>query len=67
MPINEKAKAETLQGRLTCSIGLASLKKHVGNGTSNSNIRHLLIRKADAAMYVAKDQGKDRICVAPPA
>lgn len=67
VPINEKAKAEIIQGRLTCSIGLASLKKHVGHRSSNSNIRHLLIRKSDAAMYLAKEQGKDRICIAHPA
>jgi len=66
VPVNEKEKAEILQGRLTCSIGLASFKKHVGHRSSNSNIRHLLIRKADAAMYLAKEQGKDRICIASP-
>ncbi|MBI3805544.1 MAG: sensor domain-containing diguanylate cyclase [Nitrospirae bacterium] len=66
VPIHEKAKAEFIQGLLTCSIGLASLRRHIKSLSSNSNIRHLLIRKADAAMYTAKEKGKDRICIALP-
>jgi diguanylate cyclase (GGDEF)-like protein len=64
VPFLPKAPADPLQGRLTCSIGLASLKQHVGYHLSNSNIRHLLIRKADSAMYRAKLDGKDRVGIA---
>ncbi len=49
---------------LTCSIGLSSLKSHIGYGRSGSETRQLLIRKADAAMYRAKTSGKDRVCIA---
>jgi diguanylate cyclase (GGDEF)-like protein len=64
VPFLPKAPADLLQGRLTCSIGLASLKHHVGYHLSNSNIRHLLIRKADSAMYQAKQDGKDQVGIA---
>lgn len=64
VPVNSKAPSSILPGRLTCSVGLASLKHHVGHTYSNGKIRHLLIRKADAAMYTAKALGKDRVCAA---
>ncbi len=42
---------------LTVSIGLAAYPQHAGNVES-------LIRAADQAMYRAKAEGRDRICVA---
>jgi len=64
VPFLPKASPETLEGKLTCSIGLTSLKEHIGYKRSRENIRHLLIRKADAAMYQAKLQGKNKVCIA---
>ena len=64
VPLHSKERSLPIEGRLTCSIGLASLKEHVGYQFSNSKGGRLLIRKADAAMYAAKEKGKDRVCVA---
>lgn len=47
-------------GTITASIGVASLPDH---GTSPK----LLIEKADAALYCAKNQGRDRVVVADSA
>jgi len=63
VPFLPKANPETLEGKLTCSIGLASLKEHIGYKLSRANIRHLLIRKADTAMYRAKLLGKNKVCI----
>lgn len=61
---HSKVPASIPPGRLTCSVGLASLKDHIGHSYVNSKVRHLLIRKADTAMYAAKGLGKDRVSVA---
>ncbi len=52
--------------KLTFSIGLSSLQTHIGYTYSRSETRQLLIKKADAAMYCAKTNGKDRVCLATP-
>lgn len=52
--------------KLTCSIGLSSLKSHIGYTRSLAETRQLLIKKADTAMYSAKTSGKDKVCIASP-
>ena len=44
-------------GPVTCSIGIASYPLH-------GDTPDQLIRRADRALYVAKGQGRDRVCVA---
>lgn len=63
VPSFPKQRPDLIESRLTCSIGLASLKEHVGYGVSIAEARHLLIRKADVAMYSAKTKGKNRVCL----
>lgn len=66
LPSFPKRSSDLIRNRLTCSIGLVSLKEHVGYEVSLTKARHLLIRKADAAMYEAKVYGKNRVCIASP-
>jgi len=44
-------------GPVTCSIGIASYPLH-------GDTPDRLIRRADRALYAAKEQGRDRVCVA---
>jgi diguanylate cyclase (GGDEF)-like protein len=44
-------------GPVTCSIGVASYPLH-------GDTPDQLIRRADRALYLAKEQGRDRVCVA---
>jgi diguanylate cyclase (GGDEF)-like protein len=46
-----------LTGRLTASFGVASIPEHADDGEA-------LIRAADRALYKAKKDGRDRVCVA---
>lgn len=62
VPSFPKKRPDLIANHLTCSIGLASLKEHVGYAGSIAEARHLLIRKADVAMYSAKTKGKNRVC-----
>ena len=50
---------------LTCSIGVATLKKHIEDGQSVADCKSTLLRLADTAMYVAKRTGRNRTAVAP--
>jgi diguanylate cyclase (GGDEF)-like protein len=46
-----------LTGRLSASFGVASIPQHAGDGEA-------LIRAADRALYTAKREGRDRVCIA---
>lgn len=48
---------------ITCSIGIATLKRHLLNG-SPAERKSTLLRLADAAMYVAKETGRNRTVLA---
>jgi diguanylate cyclase (GGDEF)-like protein len=45
---------------VTVSIGVASVTPEAGH------VPDQLIAAADAALYEAKRQGRDRVCLAPP-
>jgi len=49
---------------ITCSAGVATLKEHVDPGPSLERAKNTLLRLADAAMYVAKETGRNRTAVA---
>ncbi len=49
---------------ITCSIGLASLRRHCTRDLTTERCKSTLLRLADAAMYVAKDTGRNRTVVA---
>jgi diguanylate cyclase (GGDEF)-like protein len=58
-------QAETidLSGQ-TCSIGVATLRRHITEELPVERIKSNLLRLADAAMYVAKETGRNRTAVA---
>jgi len=49
---------------LTCSIGVATMRRHVTDELAEEACRSSLLRLADAAMYVAKETGRNRTAVA---
>ncbi len=49
---------------LTCSIGIATLQRHTTEPGTADQTKSLLLRLADAAMYVAKETGRNRTAVA---
>jgi diguanylate cyclase (GGDEF)-like protein len=49
---------------LTCSIGIATLKRHVTADAQPDQAKTLLLRLADAAMYIAKETGRNQTAVA---
>lgn len=49
---------------LTCSIGVATLHRHLAEDSSSEIAKSTLLRLADAAMYVAKETGRNRTAVA---
>lgn len=49
---------------VTCSIGVASLDRHANEEMDPDAAKNLLLRLSDAAMYVAKETGRDRTAVA---
>jgi diguanylate cyclase (GGDEF)-like protein len=55
------------KGLISASIGVASLHDHVPSGGTLKERKYFLLRLADAAMYRAKDTGKNCVCVADPA
>jgi diguanylate cyclase (GGDEF)-like protein len=49
---------------LTCSIGVASLRRHTHISQSLDQAKSTLLKLADAAMYVAKETGRNQTAVA---
>ncbi len=49
---------------ITCSVGVASLHRHVGDRANVETCKSTLLRLADSAMYVAKETGRNRTAVA---
>lgn len=49
---------------ITCSIGVATLKRHVEAGLPVEESKSKLLRLADMAMYVAKETGRNRTAIA---
>jgi diguanylate cyclase (GGDEF)-like protein len=49
---------------LTCSIGVSTLRRHIADQVSLEVVKSTLLRLADAAMYVAKETGRNRTAVA---
>ena len=49
---------------ITCSVGVASLRRHCTPELTIERCKSTILRLADAAMYVAKDTGRNRTVVA---
>jgi len=49
---------------VACSVGVATLERHLGRETPPESAKGTLLRLADAAMYVAKETGRNRTAVA---
>ncbi len=45
---------------ITCSVGIASLRRHLSDEPSATRCKSTLLRLADSAMYVAKETGRNR-------
>jgi diguanylate cyclase (GGDEF)-like protein len=50
---------------ITCSVGVATLHRHIPDEVPLSEAKSSLLRHADTAMYIAKEAGRDRTQVAP--
>lgn len=67
LAIAERLRAEIQRLRITCASAALSLTVSMGVGTyepSDNNFDGLLAR-CDAALYVAKRDGRNRVCAAP--
>jgi diguanylate cyclase (GGDEF)-like protein len=62
-PSDIQSEIHNLSG-LTCSIGIASLHRHTTPDLGAERCKSSLLRLADAAMYVAKETGRNRTAVA---
>lgn len=55
----------SLRSALTVSVGVAVYPQHLPRTGSTDLKKNLLMRAADQAMYRAKEEGKDKVVVAP--
>ena len=49
---------------ITCSVGVASFSNNVESSGDLEQMKDVLIKAADSAMYMAKSQGKNKVVVA---
>jgi diguanylate cyclase (GGDEF)-like protein len=49
---------------ITCSIGVATLKRHLQKGMTLEQSKSALLRLSDTAMYIAKETGRNQTAVA---
>ncbi|MDX1385735.1 MAG: hypothetical protein R3190_18935, partial [Thermoanaerobaculia bacterium] len=49
---------------ITCSVGVASLRRHITNDVATTEAKSTLLHLADAAMYVSKETGRNRTALA---
>jgi diguanylate cyclase (GGDEF)-like protein len=49
---------------LTCSVGVATMRRHLPQGLTSEQSKSYLLRLADSAMYVAKETGRNQTAVA---
>jgi len=56
--------ALNLHGMITASLGVSSIRAHATSGASVEQQKNELLRSADAALYQAKQRGKDRCAAA---
>ena len=59
MSIGPGEPALSLKGVITMSIGVASYRRHCTPGRPPAEQKNELLKKADAALYLAKDAGKN--------
>ena len=59
MSIGPGEPALSLKGVITMSVGVASYRRHCTLGRPANEQKNELLKKADAALYRAKDQGKN--------
>ncbi len=59
MAIGPGEPALRLKGVITMSLGVASYRRHCTPGRPPSEQKNELLKKADAALYLAKDAGKN--------
>lgn len=53
-----------IKGSITCSVGVASFSNNVESNGNLEQMKNVLIKAADSAMYMAKRQGKNKVVVA---
>ncbi|MGE5277279.1 MAG: sensor domain-containing diguanylate cyclase [Acidobacteriota bacterium] len=65
-PYGFNEPALNLHGQITASLGVSSIRSHATPAASVEQQKNELLRSADAALYRAKQHGKDRSAAAEP-
>lgn len=60
-----RLKPLNIGGIITCSVGVASFANNIAATDNARDAVEAIIRAADAAMYRAKDEGKNKVSFAP--